>query len=66
MSEFKVIREDKYGVFVDQKINNSVLACTPCKYSKTNINTKPCLICNCDGFYLTESEEQEYYSSQRV
>ena len=66
MSENKVIREDEYGVFVDQKSNNSILACTPCNYNKTNINTEPCLSCDCQGYYLTEQEEKEYYSAKRV
>ena len=61
MSEFKVIREDKYGVFVEDFLTNN--RCLKCKHYTKRI---ACANCKLGGRYLTEQEEQEYYSAKKV
>ena len=64
---YEIIEKNKYGVLVDQLSNPSVLACTPCKYSKTkSLNEEPCLSCNCDGYYLSDSEAEKLESEQII
>ena len=63
MSEFKVIEENEFGVLVVET-NNSI-ACEFCKHKK--LSKSKCLDIFCkNGRYLTEEEEQEYYSSKRA
>lgn len=64
---YEIIEKNQYGVFVDQLSNPSVLACTPCKYSKTkSLNEEPCLSCNCDGYYLPDSESEKLESENQL
>jgi len=64
---YEIIEKNQYGVLVDQLSNTSVLACTPCKYSKTkSLNEEPCLSCNCDGYYLSDSEAEKLESEQSI
>ena len=66
--EYKVIREDKYGVLVT--INNKIPMCRNCKYYEQEPTNSPCyadedgILCD-GGRYLTEEEEKEYYSSNK-
>lgn len=61
MSEFKVIKETIFGVIVEK----GERSCKKCKYFEKSFDW--CAQnCECDTLerYLTESEEQEYYSSK--
>lgn len=63
MSEIKVIKETTFGVIVSKEERS----CKTCKYFEKSFSW--CSDnCECDTLerYLTEKEEQEYYSSQRV
>ena len=66
MSEFKVIRETKDGVLVELLDNQKEFPCEICKfkYEDECPNMKE-TVCP-GGRFLTEQEEQEYYSSKRV
>ena len=62
---YEIIEKNQYGVFIDQLSNPSALACTPCKYCKTkSVNEEPCLSCNCDGYYLPDSEAEKLESEK--
>jgi len=61
MSEIKVIREDEFGVLVEQEAPK----CKQCKLNNDDITV--CLSISCTGGrYLTEEEEKEYYSAKNV
>ncbi len=60
--EYKVIREDEFGILVEESISG---CCKKCKYQYKFCSRIDKLIC-VGGYYLTEEEENLYKQAQRV